>query len=155
MTCEKDGECLTCKSGFYMEEDGITCSPCVAPCETCFSATFCFTCGYTPERRVKPPSCSCRVAYTPIGNTICDSCTEPCATCTTVSENDCLTCINGYYINGEGPTFCSLCNDPCKTCVNTADECTTCITGYYFKIDGEGSNCEICKYPCATCFSDT
>jgi len=138
-----------------MDTDGKTCVPCVAPCVTCFSATFCYTCGYTPERRVKPPSCACKIAYTPIGLEICDSCTPPCSTCTTVAETDCLSCINGYYLISTGPSSCGKCNDPCKLCVTTADTCTSCIPGYYFKVTTSSSYCEICKYPCATCFSDT
>lgn len=50
-----------CNSGWYL--DGTDCKACLYPCETCYLANRCYTCGYTPERRYPAPGCNCMYEY--------------------------------------------------------------------------------------------
>lgn len=50
-----DTKCTRCKDEFYLETlpDGTTtCEPCVTPCKTCLSKTFCYSCSYGEDLRI-------------------------------------------------------------------------------------------------------
>lgn len=69
-----------------------------------------------------------------------------------MADNDCISCVHGYYLVGKE---CVKCADGCKWCGNIADEtkrsftCSECYAGYFMKSDG--ITCAPCISPCATC----
>ena len=91
-------------------------------------------------------------------------CDKSCKTCgvNLLDPNDCLSCNNGYYMDG---TRCSPCSSRCATCVDTADKCTACPEGANFKNFDPNTNfcdcpigqfsdslvCKDCQPPCNTC----
>ena len=50
-----DNVTMHCLDGYY--KSGNICKPCVSPCETCLTATYCYTCGYEVVNRIQPPTC--------------------------------------------------------------------------------------------------
>lgn len=71
---------------------------------------------------------------------------ERCATC---DETGCLTCIVGYYLNGQ---TCTACDTGCLVCTG-ASTCTTCKNEYYKKSE---NTCSVCPIEnCALCKSST
>ena len=65
--------------------------------------------------------------------TLIIACNSPCILCTGPASTQCLTCIDGYYLNG---TECKICVSPCSYCSGLND-CLTCVNGYYLN----GSTC--------------
>lgn len=57
--------------------------------------------------------------------------------------NDCISCIDDYYIDG---TECKSCDISCNKC-SSLTNCTECNYGYY--LDGE--SCIACPHPCKHC----
>lgn len=64
------------------------------------------------------------------GNTICQVCLNPCATCS--SNNVCLTCLFPYSTNPNNNGQCYSCADyRCTNCnFPQVNFCTACISGY-------------------------
>jgi hypothetical protein len=78
--------CQNCTTGFFLDPTG-SCKACDPSCATCIDGISCATC---PTRFIIDPSTRLCI-YNP--------CTDPnCLECT---EVDCLTCVIGYYANGE------------------------------------------------------
>jgi hypothetical protein len=83
-------------------------------------------------------------------NENCLECHVNCLKCTVeASENDCVSCAEGRYLDG---TTCPECEIGCKSC-SEAGKCINCKEGYYMEEDG--FTCTACSPPCLTCFSAT
>lgn len=107
----------------------MKCLQCIYPCINCYSADKCLTCGFDANLRIPPPLCKCKYGTSDNGTT-CIICTPPCETCNTVADNDCISCIEGYFLVSS-TTTCEICSSACETCKNTLDECYRCKDGYY------------------------
>lgn len=150
--------CSDCIPGYYLytdESTGIsTCNPCISPCLTCMSETFCYTCGYGESLRIQPPSCLCKDGYS-TNLAECVECSHPCRTCSDIGTDKCLSCADEFYLSG---TECLPCKTGCKTCDESDKNiCSHCISGYYFFTDEVSgtSTCKKCQSPCLTCLSET
>lgn len=96
----------------------------------------------------------------------CLVCVPPCEKCRTTNSNDCITCLDKYYISPDDQKTCLDCPERCATC-KSPTSCQSnpknylifiifplflgCVIGSY--LDGE--NCFSCIYPCATCLDAT
>lgn len=96
-TCSDDYTCTSCTDEYYLE-DGY-CNPCEYPCITCLTKTFCLGCGKDFEFRNPPPSCSCLHDFYDSGNA-CIKCIAPCLHCTDTNTNSCISCIEGFFLEG-------------------------------------------------------
>ena len=77
----------------------------------------------------------------------CDSCSKVANT-----YGDCLTCIDGYFLEGNK---CSPCSVECSTC-EVFDKCTECGTSYYKEYTDATETdftCKKCDDNCKTCSS--
>lgn len=89
------GECQ-CAKGQYKAVLGLLCIACDTSCEDCFgggSSSECY---------------SCSSGYSLIGST-CQQCHSTCATCSGTSQNQCVTCQVGYWLQRNN-TCTSTCN---------------------------------------------
>ncbi|CAJ1459744.1 unnamed protein product [Effrenium voratum] len=166
------GACSSsCPAGFFgrpgvvMSEEepliGGTCEQCIAPCETCFSATECKTCkGGT---YLNPYDHGCRfdcppdtfMSGTGANGRTCELCPSPFYACLNTTyatachgdnayltpQHTCETeCPDGYYKSDGVPLYeggplvggsCQKCVDNCKSC-HSMFQCTKCRNGAYF-----------------------
>ncbi|KAL4506331.1 hypothetical protein ABPG73_017065 [Tetrahymena malaccensis] len=135
-TCSIDYDrtaCIKCREGYV--KIGNICEKCESPCQTCIeSQTHCTSCieNYT----LKINKCNF-------------NCHSSCNTCTNQSfeDNQCTSCFQGYFLDGDQVGRCVQCNQNCAVC-NNQQKCLVCIEGYIF-IQGE---CQIdCHQSCKTC----
>lgn len=121
--------CEDCVDGYYLDSTLNKCNACNYPCETCYSENMCLTCGFDPHMRTRAPACFCKYGTSDNGST-CVVCTPPCKTCKSVADNDCLTCVDKYYLSG---IECLDCDPECAICKNSSSECYVCEDGYYLE----------------------
>ncbi|KAL7717563.1 Protein serine/threonine kinase [Entamoeba marina] len=126
---EKDGRCVECSFGYYLDGSSIPpqCSKCNTTCSECNFENICISCN---------------------SNTTIDL-NGDCLTidnCLTTTNNTCLKCNNGYYVdNGE----CKNCLIGCEQCYNDDENeyCLKCSNDYILInsecISFELSNCSI------------
>ncbi|KAL4463427.1 hypothetical protein ABPG72_003123, partial [Tetrahymena utriculariae] len=100
-SCTNYDNCSQCKPGFYFFEDTSDCQTCNINFKQ-FIAT----------------------------NQKCRNCNYSCQTCNGVTEFNCLSCIQGYYLQNDGQ--CKICDQNCLNC-SSKNICDTCQAGFYFK----------------------
>lgn len=119
--CQSNGtSCESCASGYYLNDDGITCtSACPVKFFENSSNRTCVDCDAN-----------------------CIDCTTDASTCTdcvsgsSLHNNACIsTCPTGYYAkydSGADPErYCDACTSGCDVCNTEAvDECIRCTSGY-------------------------
>mmetsp|Transcript_14630 Transcript_14630/g.17477 ORF Transcript_14630/g.17477 Transcript_14630/m.17477 type:complete len:152 (-) Transcript_14630:390-845(-) len=101
---ESTGTCARCKSGFYMESDGKTCSPCATGCAECSGPGACLQCDAIKHTRIEPVNGKC----------YCDQ-------------------FNGWYPDdASGGVDCKCLSDwltvdgDCTTCQTVFQGCSSC-----------------------------
>lgn len=97
--------------------DSSSCPKCNYPCETCLDSTFCYSCGFDIANKNPPPTCSCKYGMSDSFDPLigCIVCTEPCLTCSSTSDSDCISCIDDHYLEG---TECKDCDPGCNKCTS-------------------------------------
>ncbi|EFO65462.1 VSP [Giardia lamblia P15] len=143
-TCNPQGQCETCKDGYY--KNGAACTKCDDSCKTCANGepNGCTSCGSSKALK-----------YEGAGNT--GTCGEGCKPVSGGTDGTCKTC--GLSI--DGTSYCSVCNTDKEypesgVCVKRSARttscqaepsggvCGTCAKGF-FRIDG---GCyETAKFP--------
>lgn len=118
-TCTTGGKCLTCRDGFYFNQNG-RCAPleCNQPCSQCYL-----------KGNVSNMCIDCVEGFY-LDNYQCKPCITGCADCD--YADICTKCQDGYYLTDDGQ--CMPCLSPCKTCVGprpTAD-CRSCLDNYQY-----------------------
>ncbi len=90
-------------------------------------------------------------------NQICKQCTQSnCARCNTANQQ-CISCLKGYFLNGA---TCAQCSTGCASCLAN-NFCLACAMGYVAQQPGTISVnavnapliCLSCFSPCQTCFN--
>ena len=146
--------CLsTCPVGYYGDNTTGTCKLCDASCMTCLNvgSNQCLTCSNSSilflQSNVGPSFClsSCPSNTFPSTlNHTCLNCDSTCINCTGQNPNQCVSCINGLYLQNQSPNaclstcpiglygdktsgICKLCDLSCQSCSNAgANQCLTC-----------------------------
>lgn len=129
--CTRCSDATTCIGSYYscneaagLYASGGTCHACAYPCLTCVSnSTNCKTCGFGPENRNGPSSCSCKTGYYHIPEKqVCVKCSLPCTQCTGPETCTAISCNKeaGYYQSGMN---CLPCPFPCATCYGGSNAC--------------------------------
>lgn len=144
--------------GYFKLDDNITCKKCKYPCTVCDKVEdYCLYCADFPPvgpnngNRLQPPTCACEKGFSEGGPTLgCIICNDPCLTCNSYATDDCNSCIDEYYLDGNQ---CIDCKPGCKTCKpDDINYCLNgCVDGYYF--DSSLNTCHKCPSPCATCLN--
>ncbi|EAR99173.1 proprotein convertase subtilisin/kexin type 5 (macronuclear) [Tetrahymena thermophila SB210] len=164
---QTETNCLQCKVGQY--GSGNQCIDCDKYCKVCTGpkATDCQSCF---DGFIKDPNGGCKTCPTGqcCGSTKCaddeyrqtvypyecQKCSNNCATCTGPDAKQCLSCINGYVLDGG---FCmnpskqlntyldtktntnKPCHFSCEECVDSSSLCTKCKIdfNYFLQIDSK------------------
>ncbi|KAL4456740.1 hypothetical protein ABPG73_014766 [Tetrahymena malaccensis] len=136
-TCNNASSCSTCIQGYYF--DGNQCSMCDNSCLSCTGqgASNCDICqnNYyisTKQNNQCVPDCNLNQAqYIDQTNPLqkyCKQCISSCQTCS--SQQNCTSCITGYYLNQN---VCLKCDGSCQSCTGSGpNSCSICSQqGYY------------------------
>ena len=101
------------------------------------------------------------------GFSTCEQCTNNCARCNPNNLNQCFSCFEGSFLDGNN---CSSCPSSCAVC-SSATVCFECATGFVQQqaasqqtsqlgvgsglasAGGAPLTCVACSAPCATCFN--
>lgn len=149
--CTSPTNCLSCATNYSLENSqcvlncavGISyqqvCYPCGLNCALC-NGTTCTRCSpfYYLLNNVCMSQCSQNTLT--LDNATCVPCTEKFVNCTTCSQTQCLSCMEGELTGGQclpcTPGFytlnshCVACPSVCKVCRDPT-YCTSCVDGFY------------------------
>lgn len=127
--CDRRSGICFCNTGYQ----GIDCSECQPSYYRlgglCYSKKLCINdCNNAGVCNYNNGTCACLPHRTGISceNKLCTGFSSFCSTCT---DHECLTCINGYYSTQNDSKICSGCNDfdpRCSTCTLKGG-CSVCI----------------------------
>ena len=137
----KNGTCLECKEGYFLNGGDLKCSD----TEFCYESTFgiCDSCidGYYLDKKndkckeVEIPNCKktldaincdeCNDNYYLSDNL---QCTET-NMCSQAKDGKCIECVEKYVLAGNG--VCTL-EQNCLTADKDTGECSACVDNYYF-----------------------
>ncbi|KAL4469881.1 hypothetical protein ABPG72_011102 [Tetrahymena utriculariae] len=132
-TCNNQQTCNSCIQGYYLYDN--QCYQCDKSCQTCTGpeASKCIVCYQTNyyisinQNNICVPQCDLSQAQfvditTNQQQKYCRPCNNFCQTCN--NETSCLTCKQGYFLNGNQ---CSLCDASCQSCSGQGPtNCTVC-----------------------------
>ncbi|EAR86012.1 leishmanolysin family protein (macronuclear) [Tetrahymena thermophila SB210] len=80
----------------------------------------------------------------------CVLCSVNCSACFGPSYNQCLSCNDGYSLQGN-QCVDTTCHSSCQSCSGpNSNQCTSCPAGQY--LDSR-KTCQPCQYPCENCFN--
>lgn len=156
----------TCQSSQYMNNDTGLCFNCDSSCLTCKGAgsTNCSSCSIVKYLNdsicslctTQDPFCSrCNLTITGDFNCLecnstnsfvnssylCENCSSSCLTCNGNTNESCLSCDNGHYLENSQ---CLACDSTCTTCKGVgSSNCTSCPVTRYLT----GNNCPL--YDCS------
>lgn len=164
VTCNAQGKCEDCMSGYTLTQQ-FTCSvTCNAPCASCSltAPSQCTSCiaGYSLNSATftcsPVTSCTngvcdiCPFGYTLSGGT-CVECNPDsnCGRCSLSDVSVCLSCKPGQYLDSNQ---CIACPTGCQTC-SSGINCLTCQSGYTAEVQPVLTRvtCAKCSPPCRTC----
>ena len=143
-----------CPNGYYANDVGLTCEPCLYDCFQCTNASVCSACDNSTDFRVMNTSTS-RCLPLPgyyddgLSHIVALACNANCLTCTT-SSTYCLSCPPGKFLSG---TTCVGCVDPnCNNCT-TSSNCWACVVPYSPSAYVCVLNCTLVNGNCTSCSS--
>ena len=167
LKCTKDG----CHSGYTFNSDTSQCIKdtiqCPINCKTCSGdgktctgcnnnygliGTDCIKCTDTKCVNCDGNKDKCKTCingYAPDSTGKCVKCTATnCKACDPDKPGTCLSCNDGYYLDG---IVCKSCKSSCKTCAK-GTTCASCKNGYYLDSNNQ---CQKCYNNCVTCDDGT
>ena len=164
-TCWEDNSpvhCLSCLDGYYFTN--FQCKACSASCRTCAGDPYsCTSCPSTQKLLGGSCIAACGLGFFADATGTCQTCPATCVQCNSLTN--CISCINGYYL--DGVNMCVACNAAqCQNCIGTATTCTSCAAGKllqngacipsvpgcsagYYQVGS--TSCQPCPTGCATC----
>ena len=127
--CEKDGDCVECYPGYYLNQGNI-CIPCdVSNCLSCPN-NICSECklGYNLEGNncIAPSNCNLGT-FLIITDYTCRNCATECTHCFGPSSSECYECKEGFFFDNDN--VCVPCNPSCKGCDDEPGYCNSCHFG--------------------------
>lgn len=140
--------CISCYSGYGMNENGECISCNVTNCLKCSSNNICSQCspGFSLDNVNNICGCSSSQLW---DSTLkqCLSCNSLYTNCNSCSSTVCLSCQAGYFKTGATGT-CSICNQDTNCNVCSSTNCLSCISGYYLL---PNNTCTSCFEDCSNC----
>ncbi|XP_031458302.1 proprotein convertase subtilisin/kexin type 5 [Phasianus colchicus] len=141
MTCksgyylnEVTNSCITtCPDGFYLDKNKIVCRKCSENCKTCVEFQICTECKHGLSLHGTKCAIRCEDGKYHNGRE-CEPCHRSCATCAGAGVDACINCTQGYFLE-DG------------RCVQS------CSTGYYLDHSTESGykSCKRCDASCLDC----
>ncbi|KAL4472693.1 hypothetical protein ABPG74_018642 [Tetrahymena malaccensis] len=150
--CSNNGVCnngyCVCISGYAGVDCSKTCSEgqvwegtrCVENCPSGLFKNFDNTCK---------PTCPYK-QYGDKTTGSCVLCSVNCSACYGTSYNQCLSCNDGYSLQGSKCVEVT-CDSSCLKCSGpNSNQCTSCPSGSYLD---SNQTCQPCQHPCENCFN--
>ncbi|NWX95910.1 PCSK5 convertase, partial [Nothoprocta ornata] len=141
MTCksgyylnEVTNSCITsCPDGFYLDKSKIVCRKCSENCKTCVEFQICTECKHGLSLHGSKCAIRCEEGKYHSGSD-CEPCHRSCATCAGAGVDSCINCTQGYFME-DG------------RCVQS------CSSGYYLDHSTESGykTCKRCDASCVEC----
>ncbi|XP_051499578.1 proprotein convertase subtilisin/kexin type 5 isoform X2 [Apus apus] len=141
MTCksgyylnEVTNSCITnCPDGFYLDKNKIVCRKCSENCKTCVEFQICTECKHGLSLHGTKCAIRCEEGKYHNGRE-CEPCHRSCATCAGAGVDACINCTQGYFME-DG------------RCVQS------CSSGYYLDHSTESGykSCKRCDASCLDC----
>ncbi|NXB01917.1 PCSK5 convertase, partial [Cnemophilus loriae] len=141
MTCksgyylnEVTKSCITsCPDGFYLDKNKIVCRKCSENCKTCVEFQICTECRHGLSLHGTRCAIHCEEGKYHNGRE-CEPCHRSCATCAGAGVDACINCTQGYFME-DG------------RCVQS------CSSGYYLDLSTESGykSCKRCDASCLDC----
>uniref|UniRef100_A0A8C3JAN1 Proprotein convertase subtilisin/kexin type 5 n=1 Tax=Calidris pygmaea TaxID=425635 RepID=A0A8C3JAN1_9CHAR len=141
MTCksgyylnEVTNSCITnCPDGFYLDKNKIVCRKCSENCKTCVEYQICTECKHGLSLHGTKCAIRCEEGKYYNGRE-CEPCHRSCATCAGAGVDACINCTQGYFME-DG------------RCVQS------CSSGYYLDHSTESGykSCKRCDASCLDC----
>ncbi|KAJ7413966.1 hypothetical protein WISP_87324 [Willisornis vidua] len=141
MTCksgyylnEVTNSCITnCPDGFYLDKDKIVCRKCSENCKTCIEFQICTECRHGLSLHGNKCAIHCDEGKYHNGKE-CETCHHSCAACAGAGVDACINCTLGYFME-DG------------RCVQS------CSSGYYLDHSTESGykSCKRCDASCLDC----
>ncbi|XP_050185248.1 proprotein convertase subtilisin/kexin type 5 isoform X1 [Myiozetetes cayanensis] len=141
MTCksgyylnEVTNSCITnCPDGFYLDKNKIVCRKCSENCKTCVEFQICTECRHGLSLHGTKCAIRCEEGKYHNGKE-CETCHRSCATCAGAGVDACINCTQGYFME-DG------------RCVQS------CSSGYYLDHSTESGykSCKRCDASCLDC----
>ncbi|KAL4456253.1 hypothetical protein ABPG74_014214 [Tetrahymena malaccensis] len=170
LQCTSASNCTVCSQG-YISIKGV-CQLCNFKCSSCFglNETQCYSCIspyylYQSTCQLTCPDQFFKQTITDSSNVqqnICQKCNSSCFNCFGTGDNQCKSCINGYFVTSQNT--CSQCSQLCGTCSQSSTLCTSCPLGQFlsnqtcvqtcppgFYGSDQDNQCHQCNSPCSTC----
>ena len=150
-SCNENGVCQKCASGYILDGAACTQQTCSTPdCKTCTSpkapneaCTACVSNYYLTPTGQCISICAALSGHCGDADKTCKRCgVANCAECST--DGSCKTCSNGFYKDSTGA--CQKCHESCRACSGEgATKCTECPAGKILKYnEAEGQCIEQC-----------
>lgn len=115
----KDGDCLECKTNYFLDLTAKTCS---ASCAI----------GFYPDTTTSAKETTMPDAPETLKISTCQQCDSACTSCTGKAITTCTGCKKGWFYASQalhGQTGCVKCDDICEECnAPGAAGCTKCKT---------------------------
>ena len=159
-----ESHCLSCLTGYYLL--GNACNVCHITCLTCYgpNQNQCNSCYMPLLLTINTCNCPSGTYFESVAKN-CLICIEPCQLCTE-NANNCLTCINSYYLQNN---LCWPCDSLCFSCSGpNKNQCNSCNSLDFLQNGQCVSQCNLytyedlfnricidCDSSCETCFSFT
>ena len=149
--------CLeNCPSSYYPDDEKGACNACYAYCTTCTgpNKNNCASCAdgfyFNPTNQTCSTSCPDGYWKDKSSNN-CASCDAACLKCLSAGSEQCVDCVEGYYLqpqsvgcNASCPSgyypnssarACYSCSKECQNCTGSGNinVCTSCTSGYYLQ----------------------
>ncbi|KFQ97009.1 Proprotein convertase subtilisin/kexin type 5, partial [Nipponia nippon] len=141
MTCksgyylnEVTNSCITnCPDGFYLDKNKIVCRKCSENCKICVEFQICTECTHGLSLHGTKCAIHCEEGKYHNGRE-CEPCHHSCATCTGAGVDACINCTQGYFMEGG-------------RCVQS------CSSGYYLdhSMESRYKSCKRCDASCLDC----
>lgn len=151
-TCKKcaqasyPAQCTECYDGFYLHKSYSSSN--YGTCKQCSADGLCAKCNqYSPY---KCTECVLNSYLDKSTSTpTCKKCYASCETCSGPEENQCLTCMDGFYKTDDNR--CEPCGNECKKCENNT-KCNICNEHFY---PDSSYQCQECHESCKACHGST
>ncbi|KAL4507650.1 hypothetical protein ABPG73_012338 [Tetrahymena malaccensis] len=143
--------CNKCYQGYYIDNNRL-CSQCSEGCLKCTSQNnSCQICDSSKNYYLNVQLGECFFCDVLNGfcnyENSCQKCYKGCSSCTTPSQQYCITCIENYYQDST-----NICQEILNCDLAQQNKCMKCKNGYFLKPNGL---CYPCQIGCITCESET
>lgn len=139
--------CIECKDGYFKYNQYYDNTGYCYACNSSYGSSHCSQCtsDCTESSRCTFQCTQCEDGYY-LKDGKCSSCDSSCKTCDGPTNQNCIECKDGLFLNDNG--MCTGCDDTCVSCEGKSTFCTSCKSHFYLTSNGE---CKECSDSCVEC----